>query len=281
MPALMIQGCTSWAGKSLLTTAMCRWMSRQGFRVAPFKAQNMSPHSRVADGGEIGVAQWLQARAAGVEPDVRMNPVLLKPDNGNSQVVKLGQVDHELSRRPWRSRSDALWPVAENALAALLEDFDLVVIEGAGSPAEINLADSDIVNMRIAERAEAPVLLAADIDRGGAFAHLYGTWAILPDRQRDHIAGFVLNRFRGDPALLAPGPEQLQRLTGVPTVGLVPMLRHDLPDEDGPYPQSAPRHGSRPVTDEPPADDLTYDLLADAVEEHMDTEFLRRLVSGS
>ncbi len=233
MTAIMIQGCTSWAGKSLLTTALCRWLARQGMSVAPFKAQNMSNNARVVDGGEIGVAQWLQARAAGVKPDVRMNPILLKPEAGGSQVVRLGQVDHELSRRPWRSRSRALWPVVENALADLLDEFDVVVIEGAGSPAEINLAADDIVNMRVAERADAAVLLAVDIDRGGAFAHLYGTWSLLPERQRARIAGFVLNRFRGDARLLPPAPEQLERLTGVPTIGVVPMLRHDLPDEDG------------------------------------------------
>ncbi|PSL05153.1 adenosylcobyric acid synthase (glutamine-hydrolysing) [Haloactinopolyspora alba] len=247
MTAVMIQGCSSWAGKSLLTTAVCRWYARRGLRVAPFKSQNMSNNARVADGGEIGVAQWLQARAAGVEPDVRMNPVLLKPEAGGSQVVRLGQVDHELSRRPWRGRSAALWPVIENALADLMDTYDVVVIEGAGSPAEINLAANDVVNMRVAERADAPVLLAVDIDRGGAFAHLYGTWALLPQRQRERVSGFVLNRFRGDATLLPPGPEQLERLTGVPTVGVVPMLRHDLPDEDGAALHGAPAPGRPPV----------------------------------
>lgn len=247
MTALMIQGCTSWAGKSLLTTAVCRWLARQGYRVAPFKAQNMSNNARVVDGGEIGVAQWLQARAAGVEPEVRMNPVLLKPEAGGSQVIRLGKVDDELSRRPWRTRSQALWPVIENSLADLLDEFDVVVIEGAGSPAEINLAANDVVNMRVAERAAAPVLLAVDIDRGGAFAHLYGTWALLPERQRAHIRGFVLNRFRGDARLIAPGPEQLERLTGVPTVGIVPMLRHELPDEDGAALHPTGRSGGPPV----------------------------------
>jgi adenosylcobyric acid synthase len=245
MNAVMVQGCTSWAGKSLLTTALCRWYARQGLKVAPFKAQNMSNNARVVDGGEIGVAQWLQARAAGVEPEVRMNPVLLKPEAVTSQVVRLGRVDAELSRRPWRDRSEALWPAVETALAELLDEYDLVVIEGAGSPAEINLAANDIVNMRVAERADAPVLLAVDIDRGGAFAHLYGTWALLPPRHQERIRGFVLNRFRGDASLLPPGPEQLERLTGVPTVGVVPMVRHDLPDEDGAA-LRAPARGGRP-----------------------------------
>ncbi|WP_069109398.1 cobyric acid synthase [Jiangella alba] len=247
MSAVMIQGCTSWAGKSLLTTALCRWYARQGLTVAPFKAQNMSNNARVVDGGEIGVAQWLQARAAGVEPEVRMNPVLLKPESGTSQVVRLGRVDAELSRRPWRDRSEALWPTVENALAELLDEYDVVVIEGAGSPAEINLAANDIVNMRVAERADAPVLLAVDIDRGGAFAHLYGTWALLPPQHQRRIRGFVLNRFRGDASLLPPGPEQLERLTGVPTVGVVPMIRHDLPDEDGAALRAPVRGGLPPV----------------------------------
>ncbi|SDT69049.1 cobyric acid synthase [Jiangella sp. DSM 45060] len=247
MSAVMVQGCTSWAGKSLLTTALCRWYARQGLTVAPFKAQNMSNNARVVDGGEIGVAQWLQARAAGVEPEVRMNPVLLKPESGTSQVVRLGRVDADLSRRPWRDRSEALWPTVENALAELLDEYDVVVIEGAGSPAEINLAANDIVNMRVAERADAPVLLAVDIDRGGAFAHLYGTWALLPPRHQQRIRGFVLNRFRGDASLLPPGPEQLERLTGVPTVGVVPMVRHDLPDEDGAALRAPVRGGLPPV----------------------------------
>lgn len=245
MAALMVQGCTSWAGKSLLTTALCRWFARQGVHVAPFKAQNMSNNARVVDGGEIGVAQWLQARAAGVTPDVRMNPVLIKPEHNGGQVIVRGQLDERLSHTPWRNRSEALWPTIVDSLRSLQEEFDLVVMEGAGSPAEINLAANDVVNMRVAEFADAPVLLAVDIDRGGAFAHLYGTWALLPEAQRERIAGFVLNRFRGDPSLLPPGPEDLERLTGVPTIGVVPMLQHDLPDEDGAA-LHAPRRGGLP-----------------------------------
>ena len=234
MPAVMVQGCTSWAGKSLLATALCRWYARRGVDVVPFKAQNMANNARVCEGGEIGAAQWLQARAAGVTPTVDMNPVLLKPESDvGSQVVRLGRVDHELSQMPWEDRSERLWPEARDSLDRLLAAHDLVIIEGAGSPAEINLAAKDIVNMRVADHADAPVLLVADIDRGGAFAHLYGTWALLPQEQRARLAGFVLNRFRGDASLLPPGPQDLERLTGVPTVGVVPMLAHDLPDEDG------------------------------------------------
>jgi adenosylcobyric acid synthase len=234
MRAISVQGASSSAGKSLLATALCRHFARRGLRVAPFKAQNMSNNARVVAGGEIGVAQYLQALAAGVEPDVRMNPVLVKPEGDRqSQVVVLGAVDRELSRAAWRRRAPDLWPVVEASLCALLEEFELVVIEGAGSPAEINLRDSDLANMRAARLADAPVLVVADIDRGGAFAHLYGTWALLPSEDRVLVRGFVLNKFRGDDALLEPAPDRLSELTGVPVLGVVPWLEHGLPDEDG------------------------------------------------
>ena len=232
---VMVLGTTSGAGKSWLTTALCRWYARQGFKVAPFKAQNMSNNARVVEGGEIGSAQYFQALAAHAVPDVRMNPLLLKPERDtHSQVVLLGRVDDELTAMPWRGRSVKVWPQVAQALDALRAEHDVVVIEGAGSPAEINLADSDIVNMRVAEHADARCLLVTDIDRGGAFAHLYGTWALLPPAQRALLHGFVLNKFRGDAALLAPGPEMLQQMTGVPTVATLPMWRdHGLPEEDG------------------------------------------------
>jgi adenosylcobyric acid synthase len=234
MSALMIQGVSSSAGKSLLTTALARAFHRRGVDVAPFKAQNMSNNARVVEGGEIGTAQYLQALAAGVTPDVRMNPVLVKPEGGGrSQVVVLGKPDFELSRMPWRSRPGRLWPVIEGALRDLLAEHDLLLIEGAGSPAEINLRDADLANMKTASAAGARVILVADIDRGGAFSHLYGTWALLADEERARIAGFVLNKFRGDRSLLSPGPEKLEELTGVPVLGVLPWLDHGLPDEDG------------------------------------------------
>jgi adenosylcobyric acid synthase len=234
MSALMVQGTSSWAGKSLVATGLCRLFARRGVRVTPFKAQNMSNNARVVDGGEIGAAQYFQALAARIEPDVRMNPVLIKPEGGmRSQVIVSGRVDHALSRMPWPARQRRLWPAIESALRSLLVEFELVVIEGAGSPAEINLREFDLVNMRVARAAEAPVLLVVDIERGGAFAHLYGTWALLPEDERRMICGFVLNKFRGDRALLVPAPAQLEALTGVPVLGVLPWLEHDLPDEDG------------------------------------------------
>jgi adenosylcobyric acid synthase len=232
----MVQGASSSAGKSVITTALARALRRRGVDVVPFKAQNMSNNARVVEGGEIGTAQYLQALAAGVVPDVRMNPVLVKPEGDTrSQVVILGRADHALSALPWRDRAPALWEVIEESLASLQRDHEFVLLEGAGSPAEINLRDTDLANMRSAAAAGARVLLVADIDRGGAFAHLYGTWALLSDADRGRIAGFVLNKFRGDAALLPPAPEQLAELTGVPTIGVLPWLRHGLPDEDGAF----------------------------------------------
>ncbi len=236
---IMVLGTTSGAGKSWLTTALCRHYVRQGLKVAPFKAQNMSNNARVVSSdngeGEIGSAQYFQALAARAVPDVRMNPLLLKPERDtHSQVVLMGQVDAELTAMPWRGRSLKVWPQIAAALDALRAENDVVVIEGAGSPAEINLHDSDIVNMRVALHCSAACLLVTDIDRGGAFAHLYGTWALLPAPERALIKGYVLNKFRGDASLLAPAPQMLQELTGVPTVATLPMWwHHGLPEEDG------------------------------------------------
>jgi adenosylcobyric acid synthase len=206
----------------------------------------MSNNARVVAGGEIGVAQYLQALACGLQPDVRMNPVLVKPEGDNqSQVVVNGVADLTLSRLPWRERSPHLVEVVDAALGSLLAEFDLVLVEGAGSPAEINLRRDDLANMRPATIAEAAVVLVSDIDRGGAFAHLYGTWALLPDEERARIGAFVLNKFRGDLDLLPPGPERLTELTGVPLLGVVPWLEHALPDEDGAA--TPQRQGGRPL----------------------------------
>lgn len=249
--AVMVLGTTSGAGKSWLATALCRWYARQGLKVAPFKAQNMSNNARVVPGlneglGEIGSAQYFQALAARRVPEVRMNPVLLKPEaDTQSQVVVMGEVDEALSRMPWRERSALLKPRARAALHELLHENDVVVIEGAGSPAEINLAANDYVNLGTARDARAACLLVTDIDRGGAFAHLYGTHQLMPADVRAQVRGFVLNRFRGDAGLLAPGPEQLQQLTGVPTIATLPMWRgHGLPEEDGVFDDRATGPGS-------------------------------------
>ena len=220
--AVMVLGTTSGAGKSWLATALCRWYARRGLRVAPFKAQNMSNNARVVprpDGrfGEIGSAQYFQALAACAQPDVRMNPVLLKPERDTaSQVVVLGEVRDDLSRMPWRERSALLWPHAEVALQALIAENDVVVIEGAGSPAEINLEASDYVNLCTARAADAACLLVNDAGGGGAVAHLYGTHQLLPADVRALLRGYVLNRYSYDAAQFEPCAARLQALTGVP-----------------------------------------------------------------
>ena len=236
---IMVLGTSSGAGKSWIATALCRIYAQRGFKVAPFKAQNMSNNARVVDRdghqGEIGSAQYFQALAANAMPIVQMNPVLLKPEaDTRSQVILLGKPDVELSKMPWRNRSEKLWPFIKDSLDYLMNNNDIVIIEGAGSPAEINLMSSDIVNMKVAIYANAKCLIVSDIDRGGAFAHLYGTWALLGESNQKYIEGFVLNKFRGDSSLLSPGPEILKKLTGTPIIATVPMLReHGLPEEDG------------------------------------------------
>ena len=251
---VMVLGTSSGAGKSWVATALCAWYRAQGYKVAPFKAQNMSNNARVVatpggQWGEIGTAQYLQALAAGCMPDVRMNPLLLKPEaETRSQVVLFGEVSEELTALPWRGRSARVWPQIAQALDALRAENDVVVIEGAGSPAEINLHASDVVNMRVARHCNAHCLLVADIDRGGAFAHLYGTWALLPPDEQALIRGFVLNKFRGDAALLAPAPQMLQERTGVPTVATIPMqLQHGLPEEDGVFDDRGSAGGGQAV----------------------------------
>ncbi|MGC1520951.1 MAG: cobyric acid synthase [Steroidobacteraceae bacterium] len=242
--AVMVCGTTSGAGKSFLATALARWYSRQGLKVAPFKAQNMSNNARVVGGGEIGSAQYFQALSAGCVPEVRMNPVLLKPEaDTQAQVILLGQRRDDLSRMEWRARAEHLWPTIRSCLNDLLAGHDVVVIEGAGSPAEINLSSTDIVNMRVAEAVSAATLIICDIDRGGAFAHLFGTHQLMPAAHRALVRGFVLNKFRGDSRLLAPGPQMLESLTGIPTLAVLPMWRgHGLPEEDGVF--DAPTSGS-------------------------------------
>jgi adenosylcobyric acid synthase len=222
--ALLVAGTTSDAGKSIVTTGLCRAFRRRGVDVAPYKAQNMSNNSMVcADGGEIGRAQWVQALAAGVEPEVAMNPVLLKPgsDRG-SHVVVMGRPAGEVSSSSWTGSRAHLAQAAHAAFDDLAQRFEVVVAEGAGSPAEINLRAGDYVNMGLARHAGVPTVVVGDIDRGGLFAAMYGTLALLEPADQALVCGFVVNKFRGDPTLLTPGIEELTGLTGRPTYGVLP-----------------------------------------------------------
>lgn len=232
---LMVQGTSSHAGKTTLVAALCRVFRNAGYRVAPFKAQNMSNNAAVTeDGLEVGRAQAMQATAAGIAVTVDMNPVLLKPQSDRtSQVVVLGKPWYTKDAVGYYARKAELWPVVTGALDRLRALYDIVVVEGAGSPAEINLAQYDIVNMRVARYANAPVLLVGDIERGGVFAALFGTHALLQPEERALIKAFVINKFRGDPSLLDPGFVMLEERTGVPTIGVLPWwdLSH-LPAED-------------------------------------------------
>ena len=234
-PCLMVQGTASGVGKSLLTTAFCRIFARAGYRVAPFKSQNMALNAAVTlEGGEIGRAQAAQAAAAGIEPTVDMNPILLKPEPGyRSQVVVRGRAVTSVTWREYQAMQAELLPIVAESLARLRQAWDLVIIEGAGSPAEINLRDSDIVNMTIARMADAPVLLVGDIDRGGVFAALLGTLSLLDPDDRARVGGLIVNRFRGDATVLTPGLAELSARAGVPVLGVVPYLDARLvPSED-------------------------------------------------
>ena len=231
---IMVQGTMSGAGKSLLCAALCRIFAQDGYRTAPFKSQNMALNSFVTrDGLEMGRAQVVQAQAAGVEPDVRMNPILLKPSSDiGSQVIVNGEVRGDMPAKEYFRRKKALIPDILRAYDGLASEFDIIVIEGAGSPAEINLKADDIVNMGLARLVAAPVLLAGDIDRGGVFAQLYGTVELLEPDERARICGLIINKFRGDVEILRPGLAMLEEKTRLPVVGVVPYLKVDIEDED-------------------------------------------------
>ncbi|MDW7739371.1 MAG: cobyric acid synthase [Bacillota bacterium] len=231
---IMVQGTASSVGKSVLCTALCRIFKQDGYSVAPFKSQNMALNSYVtADGGEMGRAQVMQAEAAGIAPLVEMNPLLLKPtsDQG-SQVIVMGKPVGNITAMDYQEWKNKLLPVIDDAYNRLSNQFDVIVIEGAGSPAEINLKDNDFVNMGLAKRIGAPVLLVGDIDRGGVFASLFGTAALLDDDERSLLKGVVINKFRGDPEVLKPGLKQLEALINLPVLGVIPYFNIVLDDED-------------------------------------------------
>ena len=230
----MIQGTTSSAGKSMLCTALCRIFVEDGLSVFPFKSQNMSSKSYIIEEGlEISTAQVLQAAAAGLKPDPRMNPILLKPTGDRSSYVYIkGKLYGAMDAVEYFKFKTSLRPMILDTFKEVEADYDIVVIEGAGSPAEINLKENDIVNMGMAEMANSPVLLIADIDRGGVFASLYGTVMLLEEEERKRIKGLVINKFRGDISLLQSGIDMIEELLDIPVVGTIPYAHIELEDED-------------------------------------------------
>lgn len=253
----MVQGTMSGAGKSLLCAALCRIFKQDGFKVAPFKSQNMALNSYVTrDGLEMGRAQVMQAEAAGIEPDARMNPVLLKPSSDTgSQVIVCGEVRGHMCAADYYDYKERLIPEVIAAFDTLSAENDIIVIEGAGSPAEINLRENDIVNMGLAEMVDAPVILAGDIDRGGVFAQLYGTTELLQPEEKARIEGLIINKFRGDGEILRPGLGILEEKTGIPVLGVVPYIPVDIDDEDSLAPRlTAGKEGQRGVGSVKPLD---------------------------
>ncbi len=234
MASIMIQGTTSSAGKSLFCTGLCRIFKKKGLKVVPFKSQNMSSiFFTTADGKKISSAQALQARAAGIEPRPEMNPILLIPKTDvGSKVIILGEEKKEMKAREYFEYKKTCKPMILETFQKLEKENDIVVIEGAGSPAEINLNQNDIVNMGMAEMADAPVLLIADIDRGGVFAQLYGTVMLLPEKDRKRIKGMIINKFRGDKSLLDPGIKMIEDLVKIPVIATIPYMHLELADED-------------------------------------------------
>ncbi|MGI9099310.1 MAG: cobyric acid synthase [Solirubrobacteraceae bacterium] len=252
--ALLVAGTHSDAGKSVVTAGLCRWLHRQGVSVAPFKAQNMALNSVVTRGGfEMGRAQAMQASAARVEAEVAMNPILIKPSGErHSQVIVMGKPYADADARSYQELKHELRPIVASALAGLRERFDVVVCEGAGSPAEINLRHADLTNLGLARAAGLPVLVVGDIDRGGVFASLFGTLALLSREDQAHVAGFVINKFRGDTSILALGLEQIEQLTGRPTLGVLPHVEDLWMDVEDSLALEAPR----PESDAAGADTL-------------------------
>jgi len=283
---LMIQGTGSSVGKSLLVASLCRIFARRGLRVAPFKAQNMSLNTFVTEEGhEMGRAQVVQAEAAGIVPSALMNPVLLKPcGDSTSQVIVNGSLRATLNAKEYYAFRHTLKPEIMQSFRILAEGHDLIFIEGAGSPAEINLRENDIANMGMAEMADAPVLLVGDIDRGGVFAALFGTVKLLEPAEQRRIRGFVINKFRGDPEILAPGLRDLERMLARPVLGVLPWLDVHIEEEDSlsetkdrvplplqPGEQTGDAYNSFKQSQ--------YDLLADRVEACLDMEELERIIN--
>jgi adenosylcobyric acid synthase len=275
MKGIMIQGTASDVGKSLITTALCRLFVQEGLQVAPFKSQNMSNYSyMLRDGKEIGLAQGIQAEAAKTEATIWMNPILLKPNSDTqSEIVLLGETVKTLSGKDYRNQFyEKGLEAIQTSLNHLQKEFDVVMIEGAGSPVEVNLNDRELVNMKIAELADVPVLLVADIERGGVFANIVGTLELLTSPQRERIQGVIINKFRGDISLFEDGIRWLEERTGIPILGVLPYMKeHGIPEEDS---LSTSSHQPKQVKEE------QYDYLASEIKRHLHWREIKDILNG-
>lgn len=276
MAKIMVQGATSSAGKSLLCTGLCRYFYKKGLKVFPFKSQNMSRNAFVdEDGNKIATAQVQQAFACNRKPDVKMNPVLLIPKTDvGSTVVLFGEEFKDMKAREYFEYKKELLPIIEKTFSEIESENDIVVVEGAGSPAEINLRENDIVNMGLAELVDLPVILVADIDRGGVFASLYGTVMLLSENERKRIKGLVINKFRGDKTLLDSGIEQIEKLTGIPVIGTIPYVKLNIPDEDSLVDYDKPANHGGVSREEL---EIEFDKLMNAIAENMDMKFVEEI----
>ena len=276
MAKIMVQGATSSAGKSLLCTGLCRYFYKKGLKVFPFKSQNMSRNAFVdEDGNKIATAQVQQAFACNRKPDVKMNPVLLIPKTDvGSTVVLFGKEFKDMKAREYFEYKKELLPVIEKTFSEIESENDIVVVEGAGSPAEINLRENDIVNMGLAELVDLPVILVADIDRGGVFASLYGTVMLLSENERKRIKGLVINKFRGDKTLLDSGIEQIEKLTGIPVIGTIPYVKLNIPDEDSLVDYDKPANHGGVSREEL---EIEFDKLMNAIAENMDMKLVEEI----
>ena len=277
MSSIMIQGTTSSAGKSLMCTGLCRIFKEDGYKIYPFKSQNMSSKFYITkEGKKISVAQALQARAAGLEPSHHMNPILLMPNSDSgSMVVVNGDETKNMAARDYFKFRPSLKKMIRESYQDIESKHDIVVIEGAGSPAEINLKKNDIVNMGMAEIADAPVLLVTDIDRGGAFAALYGTVMLLEPHERARIKGLIINKFRGDKTLLEPGIKMIEDMVNIPVVGVIPYIPLELVDEDSLIDRNKdPKVEAQNLEEE----EIELKRLAKGIRENMDMEYIYRII---
>jgi adenosylcobyric acid synthase len=280
---IMIQGTRSNAGKSLTVAALCRIFKQDGYKAAPFKSQNMSSNSCITkENLEMSSAQAMQAEAAGIEPDIRMNPILLKPTGeASSQIILNGKVFEDMSASRYHNYKREMIPHIMKSYNSLADEYDIIVIEGAGSPAEINLKDMDIVNMGMAKLAGAPVIIVGDIDRGGVFASLAGTMLLFDEEEKARVKGFIINKFRGDVNLLRPGLRMLEEITNVDVLGVVPYMNVDIEEEDS---LSESIDKRKLLLSEQKESDLKkykesqYDILADCMRNSLDMDKIYKII---